>query len=75
MKKSTIILMASVICSLIVGVIATAMYSQYFFRFNTWEGPIEGMCCFDSNLWVVIPAAFGIGFLVPGIAYVLLHIP
>ena len=71
MKKSTLFLIVCVICSLIAGIGATVMHVQYFFKFNTWEGPIPGMCCFDPNLWVIIPIAFGVGFIVPAIAWVL----
>jgi hypothetical protein len=74
MIKSHPFLFVSVVCSLISGIVAIVLYVQYFSNFHIGLVPIEGRCCFNPGLWVVIPIAFGVGFLLPGIAWVLRYL-
>jgi len=71
MIKSHPYLFASIVCSLICGIGAIGFYVAYYSNFHIGLVPIPGRCCFNPGLWVVIPIAFGVGFLIPGIAWVI----
>ena len=67
-------LLYSIVCSLIGGIAATVFYVIYYSNFHIGFEPIPGRCCFNPGLWVVIPIGFGVGFLLPGIAWVISYL-
>jgi len=71
-KKFKIYLIVSVCLSLLCGIVATAFYIQYYFRFGytTLEELLEHTN-FNPWMWVVIPISFVVGFFSPLIAYIL----